>query len=929
MTSFHQQPGFHFIPFAQSLLAETAALLQALEHHSRDAYLETLVLLPTRRAVKELKAILQGHKAAVVFPRIMAVKDLTVPQFETMPAPQTISDFQRLGLILNVLKMLAKQGAMLEAPSLAFAGRLAQFLDDIATFEIDTDQLTTLVPDELALHWQKTLDFLIPFFNAYRDALHQGHLEDHATKRIRTFRTLIHHWRQSPPETPIICAGIDGFIPALFDLSHFVATLPTGYVLCSHATNFTDAPLKPTHPDALGQKLNLSRPRAQDARTHLMTQVFADQGASVAEQDALGDNTPIENLFICEADTTCKEALYAALLTRKALAEHPESGNIAVISPDPDLSLKIQEELTRWGITADLASGMPLTSHRLGQLALDVLRCAQTPQNCLTLFTAFKNPYVCFNYPDYKAYQFALRAYETACRRTGRILHTLLDEAKPNADAEAIPPFIETFKTLLAPLMKQPKHPLTYWLENHLHVLQALVAPKSLFVQEAGQALKEIFQTFAETAAYFPNMSLSEYHDLIQKALADTMLRNPLSHKRVRILNPIQALYAPKDVAILVGLNEGTWPAAPPTNPWLNREMALKLGLFDPQILIGQGASLFAGCLANGKSYLLYAKQKDGSPLSPSRFILRLKAYAALTGQTQHLEADIGLDALGKALDKAELERAVTRISEPKPAPLLTQRPLRLSVSDLEMLLKNPYHICAKHIYELHCLPSLAQMDAQQNYGSFVHQVLEAAGPAVPATAQEFMTLAHTLLPADLTPPLQFKWLAQLQKNLAWILDFLQQRQTHAVTSLYEHRMSHKFSLNGLLIEIVGKADRIDRLTDGTTVLMDYKTGRVPSMKAVKTFQAPQLSLLAWLYEKTAGQTVHTLSYVDLGHEKIISVAKQDIDVNIDTILRDLLLPYYTDAASPYRISPTESLGNPFNAYRHLERTEEWLENMH
>ena len=50
-------------------------------------------------------------------------------------------------------------------------------------------------------------------------------------------------------------------------------------------------------------------------------------------------------------------------------------------------------------------------------------------------------------------------------------------------------------------------------------------------------------------------------------------------------------------------------------------------------------------------------------------------------------------------------------------------------------------------------------------------------------------------------------------------------------------------------IRIHGRADRIDRLADGTLAMVDYKTGKPPSKKMVKDGFALQLGLIALIAE--------------------------------------------------------------------------------
>ena len=64
--------------------------------------------------------------------------------------------------------------------------------------------------------------------------------------------------------------------------------------------------------------------------------------------------------------------------------------------------------------------------------------------------------------------------------------------------------------------------------------------------------------------------------------------------------------------------------------------------------------------------------------------------------------------------------------------------------------------------------------------------------------------------------------------------------------SLVEARGRLELTLSGCRPFVLrGKADRIDRLTTGGLVIIDYKTGRVPTSPQVEALHAPQLPLEA------------------------------------------------------------------------------------
>ena len=97
-------------------------------------------------------------------------------------------------------------------------------------------------------------------------------------------------------------------------------------------------------------------------------------------------------------------------------------------------------------------------------------------------------------------------------------------------------------------------------------------------------------------------------------------------HPRLAIWGPLEARLQRADLLVLGGLNEGTWPPAVETGPWINRPMRAALGLPQPERRIGLSAHDFAAALAAERVLLTRAEREGGAPTVPSRWLARLDA---------------------------------------------------------------------------------------------------------------------------------------------------------------------------------------------------------------------------------------------------------------------------------------------------------------
>ncbi|MFZ3234938.1 MAG: PD-(D/E)XK nuclease family protein, partial [Stellaceae bacterium] len=122
----------------------------------------------------------------------------------------------------------------------------------------------------------------------------------------------------------------------------------------------------------------------------------------------------------------------------------------------------------------------------------------------------------------------------------------------------------------------------------------------------------------------------------------------------------------------------------------------------------------------------------------------------------------------------------------------------------------------------------------------------------------------------------------------------------------------------------------IDRLASGAFLLVDYKTGSLPTKKAVRTGFAPQLPLEALiLRDGSFGEVSGTpaaLEYWKLGGRtpagQRCPVDDGDPGALVDRARAKLraLVERFDDPATPYLAVPVPARQPRFSDYEHLER---------
>jgi ATP-dependent helicase/nuclease subunit B len=142
-------------------------------------------------------------------------------------------------------------------------------------------------------------------------------------------------------------------------------------------------------------------------------------------------------------------------------------------------------------------------------------------------------------------------------------------------------------------------------------------------------------------------------------------------------------------------------------------------------------------------------------------------------------------------------------------------------------------------------LRSLDPVDADHTAawkGSAVHKVLEEWLDEDDCDPDKLLPRARALLEDEaIHPMLRALWQPRLLEAIDWVAEEVRKDRDEGRKPLAAEQMGEA-EVEG--VSLYGKADRIDRLPDGRLAIVDYKTGKAPSPKAVDAGFALQLGLL-------------------------------------------------------------------------------------
>lgn len=614
------------------------------------------------------------------------------------------------------------------------------------------------------------------------------------------------------------------------------------------------------------------------------------------------------DLAIVEAPTSDMEALAIAVAMREAY-EDPDK-TVALVTPDRALARRVMAALERWTLEFDDSGGDSLMDTSAGLFAR--LTAAAVADNLApaTLLALLKHPLFRLGLaagavaPAIAALELALlrgtrpQAGSAGLRRDFAVFRgeltklargepSLLHRSEPRArlDADAladVDDLIERLHAALLPLEQlnaAKTHDLTEIAARHRSAIAQLSSDANgvplAFENHDGLALVQAFDELPTDTPSGVVLTTADYPDVFQTAFGDRIVRRPqATHARLRIYGPLEARLTSSDRVILGGLVEGVWPPDPRIDPWLNRPMRHQLGLDLPERRIGLSAHDFAQLLGAPEIILTHATKIGGAPAVASRFLHRLEAVAGDARWTTAKAKGACYLNWAAALDRPEV---VKPVGQPKPKPPRATRPMKMSVTEIEDWLRDPYTIYARRILALQKLDPVDMPLSAADRGSAIHnavgeftQVFRERLPDDPVRALRAIG-EKAFAPLMDRPEARALWWPRFQRIVAWFANWEIERRPMVTDIMAEIRGTIRIPVGkGRTFELSARADRIDRRIEGDYAILDYKTGAPPTGKQVRMGLSPQLTLEAAILREggfdgiAAGVSIGELMYVRL-----------------------------------------------------------------
>ncbi len=928
------------------------------------------IFLPTRRACRNLQeAFLRiSNGKPILLPKMLALGDIDAEELQLLNPESALiqNSISKLRRNLILAKMIMQMPDMVSSfdQAVELANSLGSFLDQAKMYQVSFDKLEEIVPEEFSEHWQITLSFLKIITEFWPNILAELNLLDETDRRNLLIENQIELWQRNPPKNPIIVAGSTGSIPSNIALLKTIANMDNGSVILPGL----DINIDEDSYDFIGEdhaqyemknlldKIGIRPSEVKNwkdlshniSRSNLISEIMRPSETTDKWQEIDDiDESSINGIQYIECESAQEEANIIALKLRETL-EIPEK-TAALITPDRNLAKRVALSLRRWGIDIDDSGGTPLNNSPVGvwiQLVADMVIQEFSP---IAILACLKHPFAAGGLKIFEFNQFVSRL-ETHVLRGGRPdkgfigLYNLLDKnlekdqeliAWLKSLEEKCQDFIDIlqlgdkveFKSLLTQNIK---------LAENLASNDEKQGIEIIWSREDGESAANFINEVLEVADNIPEITGFEYLGLIRSLMKPITVRPKYGqHPRLTILGKIESRLYKTDLTIVSGLNEKTWPAEPSIDPWLSRQMRRNFGLPSIDKNIGVDAHDFTQAISGKEVIITRSLKQSGTPTVQSRWLSRLNTVLSSISLELAKKPEVNLKAWARKLDEPIEIASCTR---PEPSPALNTRPKRLSVTEIETLMRDPYAIYAKHILKLRALEELESEISVADKGNYIHQALEEFIENYDLNNNSYNDLIKTGMAifdkAQIPMEVKAFWSPRFKK-MAY--DFINnEREWRLENTPFKTEIKGQLKIDDIDFTLTARADRIDKNQNGAYAIIDYKTGAIPNVEDVKLGFSPQLPLEAVIIRKGgfAGINANDTEYFGywkvagskdkiqcryFSDPKIISTIIDEAEIGLINLIKS-----YNNENAPYISLPRQDKEPRYSDYRHLSRALEW-----
>lgn len=258
--------------------------------------------------------------------------------------------------------------------------------------------------------------------------------------------------------------------------------------------------------------------------------------------------------------------------------------------------------------------------------------------------------------------------------------------------------------------------------------------------------------------------------------------------------------------------------------------------------------------------------------------------------------------------------------------------PTKISATNLEMLIRNPFGFKAKNLLGLRKLDNVFDDKLLSKFGNFIHQIIEQYCIEYNADIIDkhkfMMDIGHKIILNHFKDDSQVNLFWPKMQAIAHdFIDFDEERRIESIKVCPEIYGEITIAFKNQEVTITAIADRIDIRKDGSIHILDYKTGSLPTKSDVESGISVQMIIEAIIAYESGFKEISGFPE-ELIYVKIASTAPyistQTIKMDKETLLKHKeglikILSFY-DEGGEYLVNYSSKYSPTYDDYKHLAR---------
>jgi ATP-dependent helicase/nuclease subunit B len=871
----------------------------------KDKFDTVKIILPNAYLCNHLQKIIVNKIGSTILPAIISVSNISSEKEETFKIPSEqigkITALEERMILARIIKAYDKLGYNL-AKSLALSSSLAKLFFEFEANNIALSTLKNLPKLDQAEHWNFIYDFLEFAYLNWQQEIAQVRKLTPAEYQKLMFNAELGRIKNTDNST--IIAGVIGNNKITQDFIAQVSNLRNGHVILPPLPQVEINNLKLSPEDPL---YNVSK----------LTSNFLEISCLDQPSETILDNLLVkssstnfaDNIEIIEFDHILHEAEYIAAKCLETIAKN-HGAKIAVLITDDKTKNYFTAKFDKYGLQVSDLIGDNILTLQVTTLLLEIAQNICKDFVLKDFISLISHPLIISD--ESRALK---RQIVKEDRFEGRFV---------KHEDNVLTRLLQSLRSFAMTGSRFHEGNLSSLLTKIINIAEELCP--DLWHNSLNRKLYDTLQEIKKVDFHLDDLSMLP--DVLKSLLSGgRVIDNESMRPNITFCSPNDVTLLNYDLLIYTNFVQDSYPAPSVNSPWLNNQMIEKLGIDSWAARFGNIMYDFYLNLHNTQILITRSIKNDKSGLSvASPFLFRLKHI--LESSVRHCEPtqwgrqSHDMSALHASQDCNAMASEATIQAHSQTFPS------QISATDIETLMRAPYNFYAKKILNLRRAGEIEEDPALSEFGNMFHKIVELYtknyGTNGASSLEEY---AKELLDKSIFPEYTQKfWQLKIESIASDFISFDEQRRSLAAKIFSEARGELELFIAGQKLKIVAIADRIELCHQNKAMILDYKTGVIPSKKDVLSGMSPQLMIEAIILLEGGfadiGDNIETVSlvYVKINssrpfittHE--INITKEDILQHKNGLVN--LLSHYITTGN----YPLEPNSMKYDDYKHLAR---------